>query len=192
MHKGSKRPEITVFAGPNGSGKSTLTLASPHVVQPYINADEIKHARGCSVLEAAQTATDWRLQCIDSGQSFSFETVLSTVRNIDLLREAKRREYFIRGFFVLTIDVQLNILRVNSRVDSGGHDVPSDKIRSRFIKSVANVPEFIDICDVCHIYDNSGYEPNRIFKKKNNEITYWARQYWPRTKIEKLVGFKLI
>ena len=42
-----KKPEIIVFAGPNGSGKSTITQFAK-VIEPYINADEIKKANNCS------------------------------------------------------------------------------------------------------------------------------------------------
>jgi len=186
-----KKPEITIFAGPNGSGKSTITIISPHVVSPYINADEIKRTIHCEDIEAAQKAEEMRLQCIEARQSFSFETVLSTNRNLDLLRIAKSRGYFIRGIFVLTANAELNVLRVQARQKSGGHGVPTDKIRSRYAKSLANIPEFIDICDVCHIYDNTGQGPKRIFKKKRAEITFWTTQIWTRSKISELVNLPL-
>lgn len=35
------KPEIIVFAGPNGSGKSTITEFAK-IIEPYINADDIK------------------------------------------------------------------------------------------------------------------------------------------------------
>ena len=50
-----KLPEIIVFAGPNGSGKSTITKMAK-VIEPYINADDIKKTNYCSDLEAAQMA----------------------------------------------------------------------------------------------------------------------------------------
>jgi len=185
------RPEITVFAGPNGSGKSTITAVSPHVVTPYINADEIKRSTHCGDLEAAQKAEDLRLQCIEAGHSFSFETVLSTDRNLSLLKNAKSKGYFIRGVYVLTASAELNVFRVQARLQSGGHGVPPDKIRSRYTKSLLNLPEFIALCDVCHVYDNTGQEPKRIFKKKRDEITFWTTQVWTRRKISALVDLQL-
>ena len=50
-----KKPEIIVFAGPNGSGKTTVTKLAK-VIEPYINADEIKRTNYCTDLEAAQLA----------------------------------------------------------------------------------------------------------------------------------------
>lgn len=184
-------PEITVFAGPNGSGKSTITAVSPHVIQPYINADDIKRTTLCSDLEAAQRADDLRLQCVENRKSFSFETVLSTKRKLDMLAQAKEKGYFIRGIFVLTASADLNVLRVEVRFHSGGHGVPEDKIRHRYKKSLSNITEFIALCDVCHIYDNTGQEPKRIFKKKRNEVMFWTTQYWTKSKISKLVAMPL-
>ena len=80
-----KKPEIIVFAGPNGSGKSTITKLA-NIIEPYINADDIKKSSQCSDLEAAQAADKLRNDLIDKKQSFTFETVLSTDRNIKLLK----------------------------------------------------------------------------------------------------------
>ena len=40
-------------------------------------------------MEAAQKATELRESCVRDGISFTFETVLSTRRNLDLLIKAK-------------------------------------------------------------------------------------------------------
>ena len=123
-----KKPEIIVFAGPNGSGKTTVTKLAK-VIEPYVNADDIKRATLCSDLEAAQKAPTL----------------------------------------------------------AGGHDVPEDKIRSRYQKALALIPELIPICDVCHIYDNTT-SAFRIFKKRKDEYFAWENDFWNRAQIEKLTG----
>lgn len=128
-HDNNKLPEIIVFAGPNGSGKSTITRMAK-VIEPYINADDIKRTNYCSDLEAAQIAERMREEAISNNNSFTFETVLSTERNLNLLKKAKEQGYFIRGIYVLTSDVNINIMRVLSREALGGHGVPEDKICS--------------------------------------------------------------
>ena len=45
---------------------------------------------------------------------------------------AKEKGYFVRCYYVLTADPAINVLRVKSRVAAGGHDVPEDKIISRY------------------------------------------------------------
>lgn len=49
------KPEIIVFAGPNGSGKSTIAKMSK-VIEPYINADDIKRVNLCSDIEEERSA----------------------------------------------------------------------------------------------------------------------------------------
>ena len=183
----NKLPEIVVFAGPNGSGKSTFTeLLKPPM--DYINADEIKKILKCSDEDAAKTAEAQREAHLLAGEEFCFETVLSTDRNLKLLRRAKEKGYFIRCYYVLTVDPAINIGRVQSRVAEGGHDVPVDKIISRYDRALNLVKDVVAVCDVCHIYDNSEEKPFRIFKKRKNECFYQECSDWMREDIELLTG----
>ena len=87
-------PGITSVIGPNGSGKSTFTeLLKPPI--DYINADEIKKNMKCSDIEAAQIAERQREEHLANMQEFCFETVMSTERNLNLLKRAKEMGYFI-------------------------------------------------------------------------------------------------
>ena len=187
MHK---KPEIIVFAGPNGSGKSTITRMA-NIIDPYINADDIKRSSHCSDLEAAQMADVMRNKLILEHRSFTFETVLSTDRNLELLKRAKGEGYFIRCIYVLTADSNINILRVRARKESGGHDVPTDKIVTRYLRALKLIPEIISVCDVFHIYDNSD-KPIRIFKKRKDVLFYWENDFWNKSDIENLVGMQLL
>ena len=110
----NKLPEIIVFAGPNGSGKSTITSLAK-VIEPYINADDIKRTIHCSDMEAAVMAEKMREENVTLRNSFTFETVLSTDRNLKLLKKAKERKFFIRCIYVLTADVEVNVFRVTAR-----------------------------------------------------------------------------
>lgn len=183
------KPEIIVFAGPNGSGKSTVTKMAK-IILPYINADDIKRATDCTDLEAAELAEDMREYVLDIGKNFTFETVMSTDRNIKLLRRAKEKGYFIRCIYVLTSDVNINIHRVMRRFASGGHDVPVEKIKSRYERALALIPELLEVCDICHIYDNTDM-PFRIFKKRKDKYFYWENAFWSKEAISELTGYSL-
>lgn len=186
-----RKPEVVVFAGPNGSGKSTITNMLRPVNMPYINADDIGRILGCSALDAAQFAERQREECLTAHKSFCFETVLSTQRNLDLLKRAKEAGFFIRCYYVLTADPQINVARVNSRVSAGGHDVPEDKILSRYDKALALVRQLIPVCDVCHIYDNSLDSPYRIFKKRKDRCWYCVEKFlWLKADIVALTGIE--
>ena len=186
MQNNEKLPEIIVFAGPNGSGKSTITKMAK-VIEPYINADDIKRTNFCSDLEAAQMAEKLRENAVENKIGFTFETVMSTERNLKLLQRAKEQGYFIRCIYVLTSDVNINVMRVESRKAFGGHGVPEDKIRLRYEKALKLIPEVVEVCDVMHIYDNSTV-PFRIFKKRKSEYFYWENKDWSKEKIRNLVS----
>ena len=149
------KSEIIVFAGPNGSGKSTFTELLRPVDIDYINADEIKKYLKCSDMEAAKLAESQREEHLSDMQQFCFETVLSTDRNLKLLQKAKEKGYFIRCYYILTVDPMINVQRVKSRVKSGGHYVPEEKIIARYDRALDLVKDVVEISDICHIYDNS-------------------------------------
>lgn len=182
----SKKPEIIVFAGPNGSGKSTITSLAK-IIEPYINADDIKRTTLCTDMEAAITADELRNKLIDNGESFTFETVLSTERNLLLLERAKEKGYFIRCIYVLTANPAININRIKTRVANGGHPVPDEKVISRYYKALDLIPRLVEVCDVCHIYDNTNL-PVRIFKKRKDKVFFWESNEWSIEAIEKLTG----
>lgn len=108
---------------------------------------------------------------------FTFETVLSTDRNLKLLKKAKEKGYFIRCIYVLTSDYNINITRISMREKMGGHTVPEEKIISRYEKALNLIPELLEICDIAHIYDNTNV-PFRIFKKRKTKYFHWSNKYW--------------
>jgi predicted ABC-type ATPase len=182
-----KKPEIVVFAGPNGSGKSTLTeFLKPNM--DYINADEIKKHLKCSDIEAAQEAERQRESHLLKMEDFCFETVLSTDRNLNLLKRARDAGYFIRCYYVFTTSPEINMIRVRFRIESGGHSVPADKILSRYYKTFDLTKEVVAISDICHIYDNSQETPRRIFKKAKRGYYFEACTGWDKEKISELTG----
>ncbi len=184
-----KLPEVIVFAGPNGSGKSTITRMAK-TIGAYINADDIKKTILCSDMEAAVKAEELRKSMIENKRDFTFETVLSTERNLLLLQKAKEQGYFVRGIYVLTSNADINVARVSAREASGGHGVPEEKIRARYEKALKLIPRLVEVCDILHIYDNTK-EPFRIFKKRKDVYYRWSNQYWSVTEIEQLSGISV-
>lgn len=183
-----KKPEIYVFAGANGSGKTTVVQNLLKTLKcPYYNADDIKATSQLDDLGAAKLAESLREVSLLNNGSFAFETVLSTDRNLNLLRRAKEKGYFIRVFYVITKDPSINVARVAKRVLKGGHDVPKDKIISRYYKTLSLMPDVIDVSDICYVYDNSAQDKMvRIFKKRKTEFFYHETDYWTVEKIKEL------
>ena len=175
-----------MFAGPNGSGKSTCTMLA-NTVGTYLNADDIKRSVSCTDLDAVLRADQLREHMIMMKQDFTFETVLSTERNLRLLQRAKENGFFVRGIYVLTNDTEVNVMRVRSREAAGGHGVPEEKIRARYHRALKRIPVLVAVCDVLHSYDNTN-KPFRIFKKRKTAFYRWENEVWNEQAIAALTG----
>lgn len=158
-------PVLLVIAGPNGSGKTTVTsrLREERWSEgvEYLNPDEIARDRfgdwnsAEAVLDAARWTDARREELLALGVGIAFETVFSTQSKVDFLARAKDKGYFLRLFFIGTIDPRINASRVAGRVMAGGHTVPIEKIVSRYVRSMANLSAAIRLSDRVYVYDNS-------------------------------------
>lgn len=95
-------------------------------------------------------------ESIQQGRSFSQETVFSHPSKIEALRAAKAVGYRTYLYFVSTDTPLINLARVALRARQGGHNVPADKIRDRFERSLAQLPLAFDHLDRAFFFDNSG------------------------------------
>jgi len=181
-----RQPVLLVFAGPNGSGKTTVTRSLP-TFGTYVNADDLKKEYDLTDLEAAQQADMLRSKLLDDGVDFSFETVMSTERNLLLMKRAKELGYVVQYIYVLTCDENINVARVKARYASGGHDVPEDKIRVRYHRALALLPKVIAVCDKILVYDNS-VMPCLIFSKEDGQLKLYPNEYWPEAALQKIIG----
>jgi len=123
---------------------------------------------------------------IDNNEDFTFETVLSSKYKLDILEKAKEKGYFIKCIFVITVDPQINVARVEARVANGGHNFERDKIVSLYYKSIDNIKRLFEICDILHVYDNT-IEPVRIIRKHKEEISIFPNELWSEEEIIKLI-----
>ena len=185
MDKAQKKPVVLAFAGPNGSGKSTITRALKPL-GTYVNADDIKMEYGLSDLEAAMQAESLRSSLLERNIDFSFETVLSTDRNLLLLEKAHTQGYEVQCIYVLTCDENINVARVRARVTAGGHDVSEEKIRTRYHRALSLLPRLVKICDVLLVYDNTAI-PTLIFSKQGSNVELFYSDYWTEAEIRNLL-----
>lgn len=196
--------ELIIFAGPNGSGKSTIITAFKHVLNleefEYINPDiyareyfgniQNEYDRYMSAFKYAEYK---RQAAVDDGRNFIIETVNSTDKKFEFYDSCKNQGYKITVVFVGTQSYEINVKRVLKRVSEGGHNVPKEKIISRYTKSLENLFGLAMFADVLYIYDNS--EDNGIpllcYYKDDNDsklasnMPGWVQKYF----IEKLKSF---
>ncbi|MBC7820339.1 MAG: zeta toxin family protein [Planctomycetaceae bacterium] len=108
---------------------------------------------------AASIVDFLREQLMERGSSFSFETVMSHRSKVEFFGRARSAGYKTYLYFVCTNSAELNVARVRSRVASGGHAVPEDKIRERYDRCLELAPEAIANSYRAYFFDNSGPEP---------------------------------
>jgi predicted ABC-type ATPase len=169
-----------MIAGPNGSGKSTLTdqlRLSGLDFGRYINPDEIaatlEGEYDRRVSQAQAMADRIRAECLETGESFSFETVMSHPSKVDVLREARIRGFRTVLFFIATESPTLNVARVRQRVSMGGHDVPEDRVRARYVRTLQLLPSAIEAADEVLLFDNSYGDPTirPFFRRQGTVVT---------------------
>lgn len=192
------KPEFWIFIGPNGSGKSTINnrfSQEPEFPSLYINADDIKKKFSCSDSQAQLYARALCQNALKAHVSFAFETVGSHESKAELMQTAKDQGYHVRLFFVCTQDPQINIRRIEKRVEKGGHDVPQDKVISRYERSLRLLQKEFKIAHEAYVFNNSWEKPLLIAHKvSDNEIYILPPDpqitgiEWTRKKIEHWLG----
>lgn len=103
-----------------------------------------------------------REELLKSGKKFSFETVMSHPSKLEFMKKAKLQGYKVYLYFVTLRDPELNVMRVQGRVKSGGHNVPQDKIIKRYGRCMEFLYEAIRIADNAYLFDNSAGEHKMI------------------------------
>lgn len=181
---------MLVLAGHNGAGKTTcydffLKDALRRHVPLHINADTIEKARQdepgaqqLSANEASRLAQDeadaFRWRYLDENLPFSMETVFSDPvgDKLAFLREARQRGYVVALVAIGLDSPELSIARVALRVERGGHDVPEDRLISRYPRVLENFRQALPEVSIAIVVDNSehaedgdpaAYEPLAIF-----------------------------
>ena len=118
------------------------------------------------------------------GINFTMETVFSHPSKLQFLEYAKELGYRVYLYFIATDSPELNIARVKQRVKIGGHDVPPEKIISRYSRCLDNLYEALTIVYRAYIWDNSTHpmcffaelKPERSLEIVG-EIPNWFNKY---------------
>ena len=105
---------------------------------------------------AADLAEFLRRKLLNSGISFTYETVMSHPSKVEFLNDAREAGYRVYLYYISTNDPEINVSRVEYRVTKQGHSVYPDIIRSRYIRSLNQLNAAVTQSDRAFIFDNSG------------------------------------
>lgn len=155
---------LYIISGCNGAGKTTASFTVlPEILQckEFVNADEI--AKGLSpfnpdsvAIEAGRLMLQRIEELLNRNETFSIETTLATRSYVNLVRKAQSRGYQVRLIFFWLESPDLAVQRVAERVSKGGHNIPLEVIKRRYVAGIRNLFKFfMKEVDLWMIYDNS-------------------------------------
>jgi predicted ABC-type ATPase len=127
-----------------------------------------------------------RRKALQLSKSFSFETVMSSPDKIALLREAQSQGFRTYLYYVATEDPAINIERVKLRTAQGGHDVPEDKIVSRYHRSLQLLIDAVRFTNRAFFFDTSAstgwyfakVTDGKQLQLESNEMPNWFQTIW--------------
>lgn len=101
------------------------------------------------------------------GDSFAFETTLSGRGYARMIPEWQAAGYRVKLIFLSLPSVEMAIDRVATRVVQGGHNVPEDVIKRRFLAGLNNFHTvYKPLVNAWVLYDNSQETPILLKKGK--------------------------
>ena len=170
--------QLYIIAGCNGAGKTTASFTIlPKVLdcKEFINADEI--AKGLSPFQPESVAVQaGRImlarmdELLQKGETFAFETTLATKSYKQKIEWAQANGYEVTLLFFWLDSPNIAKKRVAQRVAEGGHNIPLETIERRYYNGIANLfTIYIDMVDICYIFDNSEGRKELIAQKERHK-----------------------
>jgi len=190
--------DLFAVVGPNGSGKSSALYAMQvDDSLTFVNPDDIARIDFSHIKDieernrlAWMSCNAQREALLSRRLSFGFETVGSHPGKVEFLGKAKSLGYTITLLFVATEDPEINLQRIKHRVVQGGHDVPEEKVKARYQRTLGLLADYFDVADCASVWDNSldstkGSIRELVYKDYDGKITvlpeafevYWIQKH---------------
>lgn len=188
------RPVLYVLAGVNGAGKSSI--GGLHLEDrgfgpdDWYNPDRATRAlRADGLSEDDANSQAWALgrdalqTAIAEGLPHAFETTLGGNTIPRLIGQACQT-HDVHLWYCGLASPEMHIERVRARVASGGHDIPEDKIRARWLSSQENLIALMPGLAVLQVYDNSAPvdvdgnipDPRLVLEMRGGALVYPSTQ----------------
>ena len=188
-----KQPIVYIIAGPNGAGKTTFAenfLPDFVHCREFLNADLI--AAGLSPfapetqdMRAARLLLTRVKELIAENKTFAVETTLAGRSYVRLLKQMKSKGYRVVLFFLWLPSVDMAISRVRSRVQQGGHNIPTDVIKRRYKGGLKNLFQlYRPLSDVISIYNASWFSPELVMYEVNDNMTIYNEKTYKLISLE--------
>lgn len=184
-------PHVIIIAGPNGAGKTTTApalLKNALNVSAFVNADTIAEGL-CAfqpevvAIQAGRAMLKRMKQLAEEKADFAFETTLASRTFYPWISKLKTEGYIFHLVFLWLESANLAVSRVMERIKMGGHAVPEQTIRRRYLSGLINFFDlYSPLADSWQLCDNSNREQLTIVASKirNDEIHISLNNIWQK------------
>lgn len=172
-------PRLYILSGCNGAGKTTASYTIlPEMLEcrEFINSDEF--AKSLSPFDpssAAVSASRYMLMkakyLLSRHADCVIETTLATRSLMNIINEARQEGYSVILLYFWLNSPDLAVKRVKMRVEAGGHNIPEDVIRRRYVMGLKYFFEtYAPVSDRWILADNSKSPFTVVAEGRGNEI----------------------
>lgn len=177
-------PYLIVMTGANGSGKTTAAPAlfrDSQLIDYFVNADVI--AQGlCAyqpekvAIQAGRIFLKTLHSLAERQQDFAFETTLASRTFATWIPSLKQQGYHFHLIFLWLKNAELAVLRVKERTQQGGHFVPENTVKRRYVSGLRNFFKiYRSLADSWQFYDNSDNKNFSLIASANNQDDFFVQ-----------------
>ncbi len=114
------------------------------------------------------------------------ETTLAGHRELVLLQRARESGYKVTLVYIGVDSTDMLLGRIVQRVTEGGHDVPTEDVDRRYIRSMANLDVALQSVDRAFVLDNTGQRYRLLLSLESGQVKHlsqnlprWAQDALP-------------
>lgn len=167
---------LYLIAGANGSGKSTVAkVFLPAEGVEFVNPDDIAKELSPGAPEKARVAAGKESlrrigSLLSTGTSVAIETTLSGIVHVKTLKRAKELGYETTIIYVFVSSPSVCIARIASRVMLGGHYIPDEDVRRRYLRSKRNFMNiYAPLADQWSLFYNGSSQTDIVARKSRDD-----------------------
>ena len=156
-------PTLVLLAGPNGAGKTTFInsfLRERAETFQFVNPDEVARslpgAGPARDLAAGRLVLERLDQLFEQRADVVLETTLATRSHAVRIRDWRAAGYRVELVYLRVPSADFSVARVARRVARGGHGIPEEALRRRYLLSLEYLETvYKPIVDEWEVYASS-------------------------------------